>query len=65
MFLVISLKYYQQTFDYSIGCPPSPIVADIFMETFQTGGLGFSHFEHKAWLRYADHIFMSPYHESK
>ncbi|XP_071798283.1 uncharacterized protein [Asterias amurensis] len=47
-------KYYEQTAGTSMGSPISPVLADIFMEEFESSSLLTADLRPSLWLRYVD-----------
>ena len=52
-------KYYEQTAGTSMGSPISPVLADIFMEEFESSSLLFADLRPSLWLRYVDDTIIS------
>lgn len=50
--------FYQQSSGTPMGSPLSPVVADIFMEAFETVALDSSSYKPKVWFRYVDDTFI-------
>ncbi|XP_071801296.1 uncharacterized protein [Asterias amurensis] len=51
-------KYYEQTAGTSMGSPISPVLADIFMEEFESSSLLTADLRPSLWLRYVDDTFV-------
>ncbi|XP_038054619.1 uncharacterized protein LOC119726835 [Patiria miniata] len=51
-------KFYEQTAGTSMGSPLSPVLADIFMEEFESSSLLTADLRPSLWLRYVDDTFV-------
>ena len=55
--------FYEQLEGTAMGSPLSPIVANIFMESFESNALILFHVQPKQWVRYVDNTFIIWTHE--
>ena len=51
-------QVYQHRKGTAIGCPLSPVVANIFMDDFETTALATANYSPTIWKRYADDTFV-------
>lgn len=51
-------KYFKQMNGTLVGSPPSPIVADIFLESLEEVALQSFYYKSKSWFRYVDNNFI-------
>ncbi|GJQ66460.1 hypothetical protein Trydic_g4460 [Trypoxylus dichotomus] len=49
---------YRQTEKLPMGLPLSPMIANIFMQDFETRALDTAKYKAKLWLRYTDYAFI-------
>lgn len=47
-------EFYEQTYGVAMGSPLSPIVANLFMEEFESKALSSAAFKPKLWKRFVD-----------
>nr|XP_023015434.1 uncharacterized protein LOC111504940 [Leptinotarsa decemlineata] len=51
-------KFYKQLKGAPMGSPLSPVLANLFMEDFETRAIGTSHLKPTCWIRYVDDVFV-------
>ena len=51
-------EYYEQTDGVAMGSPLSPVIANFFMEEFESRAIEQASFKPKCWYRYVDDIFV-------
>ena len=56
-YFVYNQQYYEQTDGAAMGCPVSPVVANIFMEHIEEQGIQHSPAPVRFWRRYVDDTF--------
>jgi hypothetical protein len=56
-YFIYDKKFYKQISGAPMGSPLSPVVANLFMQEFETKAISSSILKPKCWLRYVDDVF--------